>query len=75
MKYLPDLPEVLGYFWHRDVKHPLGRTMRSERIVKIVKDQGTNAEIVFDPDMPLETISLYAYGGEWAGPIPKPDAK
>ena len=62
-----DAPEVLGYYWHRDTKNNI-----KERIVEIVRDQGTNAIIVFDPRKPLETKSAYTYGGEWAGPLEVP---
>lgn len=68
MNWTPDPPEVLGYYWHKDPKKD-----RPVRIVEIIRDQGTAAIIVFDPKKPLETISAYAYGGEWIGPLEKPE--
>jgi hypothetical protein len=53
-KYSPDAPEVIGYYWHRDgstaarsINCPRQQD-RNERIVKVIKDQGTNALIIFD---------------------------
>lgn len=80
MTYSPDAPEITGYFWHRDTPETTREARahrsvdRKERIVKIIKDQGTNALIVFDPDFPLETKAAWNFGGEFAGPIKPPEA-